>query len=525
MSYTKAPVNDTHNTIRIPIRGTPIVVSEARTNNANFTTLSYIDCFPKTEKQWGIDPVRRAHKREGWASVTVGTITTSPTTFSRSVVFCEDIDNAYAALNTGIYKIGDIYSKPTVTIEQAEVTGLTGCSGTLAVNNSNVNKVCFLSSAGYLHTWDQDGANNTTTNLSALLVDGGYGLVFLNGYLFAVATNGRIYNSSVGGNLTTWNSTDYLTPELFPDFCKHIDKHKNHLVAFSANSTEFFYDGGVEVGSPLARQESYASNIGLYDTGNTGAKVARIGDDLYFIGRSQAEQLSLYRIRNFQVEEIPNQFIDNVLNWNSTNAQVIQGIQTVIINNEPMISIAASRSYEIIYYPAEDSWWTLRTNADAGRSLPSVNTDFPGFETRVWGSTSPTIANSLSNPNRRRTTFNLSYTGTLYVNKPSTTSVQAELYTEVVDFGINFYKHIARVDAVGDFGNNVLSLLYNPTPKYDQPYVQCLPNRTPSTTGFGYNASWYNLGGHRRFSLKLVMTGTQTAMVTGFDVTYNVGAT
>lgn len=528
MAYTKAPVNDTHNVQRLPVQGTSIVVSNSLTTSASPPSLSYIDCFPKKENQWGTDPIRRVHKRDAFEAISVtGATVTASTTFSRSTVWCENNATAFFALGDNLYRIDNVNTTPTAAVQASSLTGTTqGCSGTLAVNNSNVNKVCFLTSAGYLHTCSEDGSAAAVTNVSSL-VNGNGNLVFMNGYLFALSSDGKIYNSSAGGAITTWNATDYLTPEVYPDLAEYIDIHRNHLVAFSRNSVEFFYDGGIEIGSPLVRQESYVSRVGILRTGKAGASTARIGDDIYFIGRSTYDSYNLYRIRDFRVELIDNQYFQNVFNYqdSSSTYQQIYGIQSVIINNNPMIVISGSLGYETIYYPDEDCWWQIRTNGDAGRGLTQVNTDFPGELYRISGSVFPPSPGS---PARTRILCRDPNSGNsvkFYCPAIDTSpSLQADMYTEVVDFGIDYYKHLARIDAVGDYGDNTLTLYVNQTPNYGQTYTSALPTRQPSAIGYGRNASWYNIGAVRRFSMQLKMVGTTPAFHKGFDIEYNVGA-
>ena len=327
MAYTKAPVNDTHNVLRLPVQGTSFVVTNEVSDNATPPTMNYIDCFPKSEPQWGTDGLKRLHKRECFEALSITATITASTDFSRSVVCAESTDKAFFAYNDTFWQI-DAFSSltPTATVVASSITGVTqSITGTLAINNANVTKVCFLTSAGYLHTWNEDGTGAAVTNLTALGVSGTGNLVFLNGYLFAVASDGKVYNSAAGGVLTTWNTTDFLTPEMYPDLAEYIEAHKNYLVTFSRNSIEFFYDGGLEIGSPMVRQESYATRIGILDTDYAGAVTARIGDDIYFIGRAPYDSYGLYRIRDFKVEEIKNQYVQGALNYleNNTNYQTL----------------------------------------------------------------------------------------------------------------------------------------------------------------------------------------------------------
>lgn len=518
MAYTKAPVNDTHNVIRVPTIGSPIVVSDS--SAAVPTTLNFIDCFTRKEPQWATDPINRVHKRDGYTAYEVGGSSNTSGNLGACVVLDDEGNNAWVGRNTDIIKIASIgaTNAMTATVFQSSVTNAYDSFGTTAINNSNENIICLLTSAKYLLTWKSDGTGYTTTDLTGIGVSGLGNLVFLDGYLFAVnLTNGRIYNSTVGGVLTTWSSIDYTTPEIYPDRCQWIDKHKNHLVAFGNSSVEFFYDAGIEVGSPLARQESYTSRVGIVIpnlSGRVQKATASIDDDLYFIGINPQNAKSLYRIHNFQVQEIPNYYVNNFLNHNT-----ISRIQSVVISNDPMIMISGGDgNIELMYNPKEDNWWMLRSNTTSG----TPNTDFPGAAYRLGSMSfySPTYQNSTILAVQSTTSTTLYG----YIANSSVT-VSSDVYTEIIDLGINYYKHIARVDAVGDYGNNTLTLAYNGTPNYSQSYTSCTPTRTPSSAGYGYNASWYNLGAFRRFGLKLTMSGTNEAIHTGFDIEYNAGAT
>lgn len=528
MAYTKTPTIDTHSVTRIPSSGTSFLVTDASsTNNAYQVSLAYLDCYPKQEKQWDQNPKTRISKREGWESIAVtsGTITTGLGDY-KSIVQGVGSYNTTCWFNIGtnIYSLSPFNGTPVLAVEQTGVSNsASSCTGTLAVDNSNDHQVCFLDGTSHLFTFKMDGTSNTTTDLSAIGVTGSGNLIFLNGYLFAVGPAGKIYNSSPGGDILTWVNTDYIVPEIYPDFVYWIEKHHNHLVAFSEYSVEFFYDAAIEVGSPLARQESYAVNVGLASFNET-MRTCRIGDDIYFLGRNQSDQINLYRIRNFKVEVIDQPYFNAMMNWvySSGSYQQMAGVQNLVINNQPMVAVCSQANYEAIYSPDDDSWWMLRTNGDTAKNLTSVNTDFPGYVQRLG----TFVSEGLGYRPPTTVTYN-STTGVVAVYRPakaSIPSVQADIYTEVIDMGNNHWKHLSRIDAIGDYNNNTLTLYYNKTPNYAQTYTACSPSRVPSTQGYETNVSWYNLGAYRRFSLRLKMVGTGGAFHEGFEIESNMGA-
>lgn len=526
MAYTKAPVSDTHNVIRIPTLGENILVSDGAVTTilgAVPTTLNYIDCFPLKQKMWGTDPIHAVVKREGWTTVQNASSVTTTANPGKVVIQSESDSSVHFAKDNTYYR----YDLNANTVAAVATTG-SGCwytGMTLAVDNANANRIVALDNVGELQTWLEDGTGAT----SVVITPNGYhNIVFMNGYLFAAADNGRIYNSTAGGVLGTWAATDYIVPEIYPDKVSYLDIHKNYLVAFSDNSIEFFYDAGIEVGSPLARQESYTSRVGLVGTGIAGRQknTAKINDDIYFVGRNLSNSRSLYRIRDFRVEEIPSQYVSGMLNYigSTPGLQATPcGIETIIINNNPMIQVSVwdgTNTEDVVYFPDEDVFWKLNTTS----TYLTTQTDLPGTLLRIGQCFVPTYGSAAI------VAPIILYSGAsaavvVYTfDRARATSVTSTVYTEVIDFGINYYKHIARIDAVGDYGTNVCTLSYNGTPNYDQTYTACTPSRQASVDGYGQNMSWYNLGAYRRLSLKFSMVGTGGALHSGFDVEYNAGA-
>lgn len=520
MAFTKTPVNDTHNTVSVPLVGSSFIVS----NNSGDVipqSMNFVDCFPVSEKQWGDDPLRRIHKRQAFekAEAASGTVT-SLGVCGRMLVMAPDVDtypNVFFAKQTNYYMFNYSTKAVTSVTTSAVASGAQYAAGTDCVDNTAAKRIAFLDGSDELKTWLQDGTSVTTT-ITGRSLDGRRGLVFMNGYLFAVNNTGYyIYNSTAGGVLTTWASTDFLAAEQYADPIVWIDKHKNHLVAFGTKSIEFFYDGGVEIGSPLVRQESYSRQIGLY-TANTyaGKIVCHIDDDIYFLGSKENDTVKLYRIRNFQVEQVYCPYLDAVTNivFSDPKTEVVAGIETIMVNNIQHVLInIKDTNYSICYTPSEDSWWQI-SQANAG-----VGVDFPVVTYR--------IGTQFFSTNRGYPMFLHAEGTTLYYNTPDfnqSTSTTMKIYSKVVDLGSNVTKHITRVDPIGDFGNNTITLGFNNSPNYENGWNTATYTRAPSSLGYKNNMSYFNLGYGRRMSFYLSITGTDPCMVDRLDVEYNIGA-
>jgi hypothetical protein len=512
MAFTKAPVNDAHNTVRVPVSGEAFVVSNHLLDE-EATTANYHDCFPTRERQFNDNPRVTVQKREAWlkAAAASGTVT-SLGVMGKMLVMAPDAayPNVFFAKQSNYY----MFNHTTFTV--SSVTSSTAAAqaqyaaGTVAVDSTNVKRICFLDGNDELKTFLQDGTSVTTTTTGRSLT-GLKGLVFLNGYLFAADTTGyKIFNSTAAGVLTTWSSTDFIAAEQYADPIQYLDKHRNSLVVFGTQSVEFFHDAGIEVGSPLARQEQYSRQIGLHNSGGYAGKVtAHVDDDIYFLGKKDNAVLSLYRIRNFQVEEIHSAYLNKILNTTDT----IVGIETMVINGYPMIILNTSGvNYDIVYFPQENTWWLMRVGDPASVDFPTQNLRMGTMWVKGVG-----IQMFLGQLATDATA--------LYYFQPDedhTVSLTAKITSQVIDLGINFYKQICRVDAVGDFGsNNTLTLKYRPSSNYETDLVTCSPDTSPTTDDRAL--SWYNLGGFRRFSLELTIAGYDHAVFEGYDIEYNVG--
>jgi len=520
MAYTKNPVQDAHNVARIPATGTPFMTSNyLLTQQPN--VCNYLDCFPVKEDQFNGEPKFTVQRRTPFyqTAAASGTVTTSGA-LGKDLVMAPDIvsyKNVFFTKYSSYYMFN--YNTKAVTSVTTSTTAESAqyATGTDAIDNTNARRICWLDASYELKTFLQDGTSVTTTDLSARAVIGTKGLVFIDGYLFAVDSTGtKIHNSAAGGPLTTWNSTDFLDAEQFGDPILFIERHKNSLVAFGSASTEFFYNAGIETGSPLARHESYASRVGLY---LCDRPVARIGDDLYFMGCSDNDSIGLYRIHDFRVEQIDTEWMQSILNRAEQDPHTgfIDGVESIIVNNIPMIMITTeNENYAVMYNPKDNTWWQMRhgtISATVDFDLPSLRA---GVQFYAQGMGIPCYLS--------QTALNSS---TVYYNLPrvfGSGSITSYIWTPIIDMGSNRWKHFARVDAVGDFGQaNTLTLKYVPSPTYDASPVTCAPTRSP---GLNDNQiSWYNLGAFRRPALVLQVTGTDHWVYEGLEIEYNIGIT
>lgn len=120
----------------------------------------------------------------------------------------------------------------------------------------------------------------------------------LNGYIF-VCVGGDIYNSDLDLP-DSWNTSDFISTEIYPDVVVALAKYKNYLVAFGQNTIEFFYDAANVSGSPLQRQEGILHNIGCMGQG----MVIDNEDKIFWISQTSAQTYSLWTLDKFEAKKI-----------------------------------------------------------------------------------------------------------------------------------------------------------------------------------------------------------------------------
>jgi len=358
-----------------------------------------------------------------------------------------------------------------------------------------------------------------TTSISGTLtpaLDYTCGLVYMNGYLFAAGSAGsgvnRIYNSDGAAAYTTWPTTNFIATEQFSDNISFIAKHHNHIVAVGPRSVEFFYDGQVEIGSPLVRQETYTSQIGAYTLATTDSRrFAQIGDDIYFPGQTAGiGGISIYRIRDFKVERVSTQYIDERLSFGADDAVAVpmKDIKVIQTMGKPMILVRLSSNIHMVFNPETDQWWELESTNEIDFSL-------------VVGDMMTPVGLSLA---PARFIYRTSSSATIYVGKATRFAggaLTGHFNTDVWDGGVNNMKHIKWVDLVGTYGTNTMTGTYYKEPAYG------VSDSLVTFTGVITNPTnvfrWRNLGRARRVAFKVSFDGISDISHEAIEIGYNIG--
>lgn len=515
MAYTNNPVYNTQQTKRIPIQGSAIPSDYRGGTSTTFNFYANAvcqNCYPTSLKQWHGDPVNVLTERGGYTQVPSYWNSGDPSPNPPRGFFSPLLEISqnylqYVAYGNTLY----LDSGATKTLQYSS-----GYVGFTEYRVGSTYYVVILEShptAAYLHLYNPVGNTITSVNLA---VGAGADPVFLDGYIFVLGTDQRIYNSTIGAPGTFSTSTDFIDCEMFADGLSYIALHKNHIVGFGKYSLEFFYDNANQLGSPLSRNTSYAQTVGLSNpSGFAGAlrTPIKIGDDIYFIGKTRQTDYRVYKLSNFQLTDISSSWVQRIITSTSYLSLSIE-------KNSPalLLTLVNTTFIRTMSYIIEDNVW-VRYNL--GRQT-HPNGIYPLYSA-LKGETLYTIFAIASEQNPL---VNLTY-GLFNHDKFFANDATNAIYTtDEIDFGSNNSKEIRNVELIGNFQGQSVKLEYSKDRKDDlQSTWTDMGTINTATADSNTPIRWRELGWGNHWKFRFTFTSNDQAngkafLMRGFEVTY-----
>lgn len=173
--------------------------------------------------------------------------------------------------------------------------------------------------------------------------------IFLDGYLFlAKEDTAEIWNSDLN-DPTAWTEGNFIVAEMEGDWILKIAKLNNYLIAFGSNSIEYFWDAGVETGSPLQRNDTP-----IKINGYLGA-FAKYGNSIFYVGNDSLGQPDVYRLDDFKIKSIGTPFVSKFLITRTSNKSDWKGNVLAVSGRNFYLLNAGFRTY---VYDVELNIWT-----------------------------------------------------------------------------------------------------------------------------------------------------------------------
>ncbi len=142
--------------------------------------------------------------------------------------------------------------------------------------------------------------------------------VEMDGYLFYGTDTGKVYNSDLN-SVTSYDPTNFISPNMSPDNLVALARHKNTIIAMGGASKEVYFNAGNATGSPLQRAPQYFDRVGCFDQ----RAVTTLENDIYFASSPRYGDMGIFRIRDLQTEKVSTAAVDTILGTTTASGGVI----------------------------------------------------------------------------------------------------------------------------------------------------------------------------------------------------------
>lgn len=330
---------------------------------------------------------------------------------------------------TGIY-VG-MQASGTGVANNALVTNINGTTITLSLPNTDA-------VSGTI-TFVDLGSNGVLTPSLNSFPAGPYvsGAVFLDNYIFIGTTDNRIYNSNLG-DPTTWEALSYLSFEQTADTLVGIVKHLNYLVAFGNNSTQFFYDVGNSVGSPLGLAASYTSEIGCA----SGDSIVATSNTVLWIGKTRTYGKCVYAMDGVSATKVSTSNIDRHIE--ADDLSYVTAYCYKVSGHTLYILTLHNTQKTLVYDLDEKQWYTWTQYAMASNTQPNPGTYYESYFRGTYYAEINNVPYVLDDDNAKLYYFSTN------IYQDDGQSIYCRSVTDIKDNGSTKRKFYGRCEIVGD---------------------------------------------------------------------------
>jgi hypothetical protein len=225
-----------------------------------------------------------------------------------------------------------------------------------AVTMGSPNRLFFANgSAAYTYDTTNGLVQVTDANYPATTVEG---VAYLDGTMYVMDPSGNIRGSNIN-DAQTWPALNTIQANINPEAAMCLIKQLTYVVAIKKISTEFFFDGGNPVGSPLTANTGSKLNIGTVASGS----VCEIDGDFIWLARGESGWLHFVRMSNLQHTTISTTAVEKILNDTNVSQNATQysfysfdvahGGHTFYVFTWPDVSAG----YTLVYDLKEKLWY------------------------------------------------------------------------------------------------------------------------------------------------------------------------
>lgn len=422
----------------------------------------------------------------------------------QTLLFLKNEVNGYVyTLSTGtlLDLSGTITTQSATTTNGSPVVTLSAANPSIQIGQiitgTNIPAGTYvLTVFGTALTLSQNASGSGSTTLSFTTSYPGTtvsGAVFIDGYYIVGTPEGLLYNSNIQ-DPTTWQAVNYVGVVSDADKLVAIGRTINYLVAFGAQTTEFFYDAGVSPGSPFL---PYQNSVLQFGAGAEDSLV-QMDNTLVWVSTGHQKGFQVMALAGQTPQVISNQFIERIINREDPAEMYAFSVKTA--GHSLYVLNLMGIGYTLVYDFAQHGWtyWT------------STENNVEGYFKCVY------YSKLLDKDMLQHKTNGKVYEFSPEVYQDDGNPIAVLCRTELVDFGNNDRKFFSGAQVVGDKVDSFALMRY--TNDDFQTYSQWVPVNLNSL-----KAQVNRLGQARRRSFDLLHTDNTPLRLQYLEIDYEQG--
>lgn len=238
-----------------------------------------------------------------------------------------------------------------------------GAAGTYIASGGTITSVTLTNPgsnyAGTL-TVSFSGAGSSATataSLNSFPANPVPGIVYLDGYVFVMDSQGQIWQSD-NENPSAWGALNFTSAKSEGDEGKAIARHLNYVIAFKEWTADFFYDAGNATGSVLSINQSAHMEIGCAD----GNSIQNPEQTLIWMGTVVEGSRGIYMLNGLSPNKVSTKAVETFL-----NASDLTGTYSwlyKIAGHTLYGLVLTDQNVTLVYDITENEWHVWTTSKD-----------------------------------------------------------------------------------------------------------------------------------------------------------------
>ena len=291
--------------------------------------------------------------------------------------------------------------------------------------------------------------------------------VYMDGYIAIPRASSADIYSCKSDDPFSWNPSDYITSEMFPDNIVALARQNNQIVAFGEYGTEFFYDNGANqaTGTPFARNQNTFLQIGT----PSPYAIGQSEQSCFFVGVSRTGGRAIWKLDGFSPKEVSTPAIERVLD--EEGATIVSATSYLVRLAGHFFYVLCLSTRTLVYDIDLDLWHEWTTTTQSTLTQGQINGNSLNTLVINGGSSSGVFSTTEFVWRYATDTCSCANTGEVYLLHDSNGTIskfdvdkytdvdniiRCEINTPLLDFDSYVRKFLHRITILGDLATNVI---------------------------------------------------------------------